>query len=198
MENQLWRFCPHQLTSSHGREGEGGLLNCLQLQPAMHLYWPIRHDDNCKSIKFAVVWGNNHKQKAQAIGKAASNFIQQELKMDFVYDYMFHPAAESEKKFMTESLEGVVGGGEVEAVTALEADDVGALELEGGLDAGNGVEAVAGEVDVGVMVALRLVKGVGGDEEGGVAAFQHAVVEEDRSQTGIPDWWMNYDSVIRA
>ncbi|KAL6280348.1 hypothetical protein ACE6H2_017229 [Prunus campanulata] len=102
------------------------------LQPVHH-YWPIRHDDKCKSIKFAVDWGNNHKQKAQAIGKAASDFIQQELKMDFVYDYMFHllneyakllrfepkipegathlcsesmacPVAESEKKFMTESL----------------------------------------------------------------------------------------------
>ncbi|KAA8520812.1 hypothetical protein F0562_011485 [Nyssa sinensis] len=28
--------------------------------------------------------------QAQAIGKAASDFIQQELKMDYVYDYMFH------------------------------------------------------------------------------------------------------------
>lgn len=28
--------------------------------------------------------------QAQNIGKAASDFIQQELKMDFVYDYMFH------------------------------------------------------------------------------------------------------------
>lgn len=71
--------------------------------------------------------------QAHAIGKAASDFIQEELKMDFVYDYMFHllneyakllrfeprvpegathlcseslacPADESEKKFMTESL----------------------------------------------------------------------------------------------
>ncbi|KAK9927244.1 hypothetical protein M0R45_024437 [Rubus argutus] len=102
------------------------------LQPVHH-YWPIRDDNKCKSIKFAVNWGNNHKQKAHAIGKAASDFIQEELKMDFVYDYMFHllneyakllrfeprvpegathlcseslacPADESEKKFMTESL----------------------------------------------------------------------------------------------
>lgn len=28
--------------------------------------------------------------QAQAIGKAASTFIQDELKMDYVYDYMFH------------------------------------------------------------------------------------------------------------
>ncbi|XP_052208834.1 uncharacterized protein LOC127812476 [Diospyros lotus] len=59
------------------------------LQPVHH-YWPVRDDDKCRSIKFAVDWGNNHKQKAQAIGKAASDFIQEELKMDYVYDYMFH------------------------------------------------------------------------------------------------------------
>ncbi|XP_068306414.1 uncharacterized protein [Pyrus communis] len=102
------------------------------LQPVHH-YWPIRHENKCRSIKFAVDWGNNHKQKAQAIGKAASDFIQEELKMDYVYDYMFHllneyakllrfepripkgtthlcsesiacPANESPKKSMTESL----------------------------------------------------------------------------------------------
>lgn len=56
----------------------------------VHHYWPIRDNDKCRSIKFAVDWGNNHKQKAQAIGKAASDFIQEDLKMDYVYDYMFH------------------------------------------------------------------------------------------------------------
>ncbi|XP_052205187.1 uncharacterized protein LOC127810009 isoform X3 [Diospyros lotus] len=56
----------------------------------VHHYWPIRDDDKCRSIKFAVDWGNSHKQKAQAIGKAGSDFIQEELKMDYVYDYMFH------------------------------------------------------------------------------------------------------------
>ncbi|XP_059667082.1 uncharacterized protein LOC132312645 [Cornus florida] len=56
----------------------------------VHHYWPIRVDDKCKSIKFAVDWGNSHKQKAQAIGKAASDFIQEDLKMEYVYDYMFH------------------------------------------------------------------------------------------------------------
>lgn len=59
------------------------------LQPVHH-YWPIRDNDKCRSLKFAVDWGNNHKQKSQAIGQAASNFIQEDLKMDFVYDYMFH------------------------------------------------------------------------------------------------------------
>ena len=32
------------------------------LQP-LHHYWPIRTDGKCKSIKFAVDWGNNHQQK---------------------------------------------------------------------------------------------------------------------------------------
>lgn len=53
-------------------------------------YWPIRDNSKCTSLKFAVEWGNNHTQKAQAIGEAASNFIQEDLKMDYVYDYMFH------------------------------------------------------------------------------------------------------------
>ncbi|KDP22277.1 hypothetical protein JCGZ_26108 [Jatropha curcas] len=59
------------------------------LMPIQH-YWPIKEDDKCKSIKFAVDWGNTHRQKAQAIGKAGSGFIQNDLKMDNVYDYMFH------------------------------------------------------------------------------------------------------------
>ncbi|TKY45178.1 O-glucosyltransferase rumi-like [Spatholobus suberectus] len=56
----------------------------------VHHYWPIKEDDKCRSIKFAVDWGNSHKQKAHEIGMAASDFIQEELKMDYVYDYMFH------------------------------------------------------------------------------------------------------------
>ncbi|KAK7310806.1 hypothetical protein RJT34_08547 [Clitoria ternatea] len=56
----------------------------------VHHYWPIKEDDKCKSIKFAVDWGNTHNQKAHSIGKAASNFIQEEVKMDYVYDYMYH------------------------------------------------------------------------------------------------------------
>uniref|UniRef100_A0A5B7B314 Glycosyl transferase CAP10 domain-containing protein n=1 Tax=Davidia involucrata TaxID=16924 RepID=A0A5B7B314_DAVIN len=57
--------------------------------PLQH-YWPIRDNNKCKSLKFAVEWGNNHTAKAQAIGKASSNYIQEDLKMDYVYDYMFH------------------------------------------------------------------------------------------------------------
>ncbi|RXI06776.1 hypothetical protein DVH24_025912 [Malus domestica] len=87
----------------------------LLVKPVHH-YWPIRHENKCRSIKFAVDWGNNHKQKAQAIGKATSDFIQEELKMDYVYDYIHEypkalhicawacPADESPKKSITESL----------------------------------------------------------------------------------------------
>ncbi|XP_076911640.1 uncharacterized protein LOC143569668 [Bidens hawaiensis] len=63
----------------------------------VHHYWPIKEDDKCRSIKFAVDWSNSHKQKAQAIGKVASNFIQEDLKMDKVYDYMFHLLTEYSK-----------------------------------------------------------------------------------------------------
>ncbi|KAJ4900431.1 hypothetical protein Rs2_14382 [Raphanus sativus] len=102
------------------------------LLPAHH-YWPVKEHDKCRSIKFAVQWGNSHIQKAQDIGKTASEFIQQELKMDYVYDYMYHllteyskllqfkpeipqnameicsetmacPRSGNERKFMTESL----------------------------------------------------------------------------------------------
>ncbi|KAF9685811.1 hypothetical protein SADUNF_Sadunf03G0092800 [Salix dunnii] len=77
------------------------------LKPVEH-YWPIRENDKCKSIKFAVDWGNKHKQKAQAIGKAASNFIREGLKMDHVYDYMFHLLNEYAKllKFTPQVPEG--------------------------------------------------------------------------------------------
>ncbi|KAF6144265.1 hypothetical protein GIB67_024492 [Kingdonia uniflora] len=66
------------------------------LVPVQH-YWPIRDDDKCRSIKFAVDWGNNHKKKVQEIGKAASSFIQDDLRMDYVYDYMFHLLSEYSK-----------------------------------------------------------------------------------------------------
>lgn len=59
------------------------------LEPMKH-YWPVKVDDKCRSIKFAVDWGNRHKQKVQDIGKASSDFVHKNLTMDFVYDYMFH------------------------------------------------------------------------------------------------------------
>lgn len=36
------------------------------------------------------MYGCGYWTQAQAIGKAASDFIQEELKMNYVYDYMFH------------------------------------------------------------------------------------------------------------
>ncbi|KAE8703685.1 Downstream target of A 2 [Hibiscus syriacus] len=59
------------------------------LVPMEH-YWPIRRKDKCRGLKFAVEWGNSHSQRAQAIGKAGSKFIQELLTMRNVYDYMFH------------------------------------------------------------------------------------------------------------
>ncbi|KAL5565623.1 hypothetical protein UlMin_028787 [Ulmus minor] len=59
------------------------------MTPLEH-YWPIRDNSKCTSLKFAVDWGNNHTQQAKAIGEAGSNFIREHLKMDYVYDYMFH------------------------------------------------------------------------------------------------------------
>lgn len=29
----------------------------------LHHYWPINDHDKCRSIKFAVDWGNSHKKK---------------------------------------------------------------------------------------------------------------------------------------
>ncbi|CAO2835096.1 unnamed protein product [Amaranthus hypochondriacus] len=57
--------------------------------PLVH-YWPIKTTDKCKSLKFAVEWGNNHTDKAQEIGKAGSGYIHEEMKMEYIYDYMFH------------------------------------------------------------------------------------------------------------
>ncbi|BFG21946.1 hypothetical protein CerSpe_082200 [Prunus speciosa] len=107
------------------------------MEPLRH-FWPIRDNSKCTSLKFAVEWGNNHKDKAKAIGEAASNFMQEDLKMDYVYDYMFHvlneyakllkfkptippnavelcsekmacPATGTWKKFMVESMVGSPG-----------------------------------------------------------------------------------------
>ncbi|XP_044413364.1 O-glucosyltransferase rumi homolog isoform X3 [Triticum aestivum] len=66
------------------------------LMPTQH-YWPVRDDNKCGSIKYAVDWGNSHKKKAHQIGKKASKFIQQELSMDYIYDYMFHLLTEYAK-----------------------------------------------------------------------------------------------------
>ncbi|GMH00527.1 hypothetical protein Nepgr_002366 [Nepenthes gracilis] len=63
------------------------------LVPMKH-YWPINPNSLCRSIKFAVNWGNSNPLKAEEIGKAGSEFIKEELKMKVVYDYMFHLLSE--------------------------------------------------------------------------------------------------------
>uniref|UniRef100_A0A803MPV6 Glycosyl transferase CAP10 domain-containing protein n=1 Tax=Chenopodium quinoa TaxID=63459 RepID=A0A803MPV6_CHEQI len=59
------------------------------LIPMVH-YWPANPDNLCHSIKCAVDWGNKNTPKAQEIGKAGSKFIFDQIKMENVYDYMFH------------------------------------------------------------------------------------------------------------
>lgn len=66
------------------------------LMPLQH-YWPVRDDNKCASIQYAVDWGNSHKQLAQRIGKEASNFVEEEVNMDHVYDYMLHLLTEYAK-----------------------------------------------------------------------------------------------------
>ncbi|OUZ99094.1 Lipopolysaccharide-modifying protein [Macleaya cordata] len=53
-------------------------------------YWPIYPTtDLCRSIKFAVDWGNRNPSEAGTIGRGGQDFME-ELPMDRVYDYMFH------------------------------------------------------------------------------------------------------------
>ncbi|XP_037496811.1 protein O-glucosyltransferase 1-like [Jatropha curcas] len=65
----------------------------------MEQYWPIMRKlgKQCVDIKRAVQWGNNHTRKAKEIGKAGSRFIQENLKMNYIYDYMFHVLTEYAK-----------------------------------------------------------------------------------------------------
>ncbi|KAJ8749042.1 hypothetical protein K2173_013486 [Erythroxylum novogranatense] len=79
------------------------------LEPMKH-YWPLKTEKLCRSIEFAVEWGNTHPDKAQAIGKAGSEFIRESLKMEYVYDYMFHSLNEYAKllKFKPRIPEGAV------------------------------------------------------------------------------------------
>ncbi|GMI98387.1 hypothetical protein like AT5G23850 [Hibiscus trionum] len=57
--------------------------------PMQH-FWPIRSENKCRHLKFAVEWGNNHTREAQDIGTAGSRYIEEMLAMRNVYDYMFH------------------------------------------------------------------------------------------------------------
>ncbi|CAL5196106.1 unnamed protein product [Lathyrus oleraceus] len=57
--------------------------------PLQH-YWPISAKNMCEEIKFAVDWGNTHLDSAQLIGEGGTKYVTDNLKMKFVYDYMFH------------------------------------------------------------------------------------------------------------
>ncbi|XP_011080692.1 O-glucosyltransferase rumi homolog [Sesamum indicum] len=52
-------------------------------------YLPIPSTEMCPAIKFAVDWGNSHPSEAEAIGRAAQEYMGS-LSMDRVYDYMYH------------------------------------------------------------------------------------------------------------
>jgi hypothetical protein len=66
------------------------------LVPGKH-YLPINRDHICKSIKAAVDWGNKHPEQAQLIGEQGSQFVREEMSMDYVYDYMLHLLTEYAK-----------------------------------------------------------------------------------------------------
>ncbi|KAM7275791.1 hypothetical protein ACFE04_017657 [Oxalis oulophora] len=66
------------------------------LEPMKH-FWPIRSTNKCRDIKFAVEWGNNHTEEAQAMGDEGTRFTEEQLKLEFVYDYMLHSLKEYAK-----------------------------------------------------------------------------------------------------
>ncbi|KAL4320249.1 hypothetical protein GQ457_18G006160 [Hibiscus cannabinus] len=59
-------------------------------------YWPVSSNGLCRSIKFAVDWGNANPSQAEAIGKRAQQLMES-ISMDRVYGYMFHLISEYAK-----------------------------------------------------------------------------------------------------
>ncbi|KAI3833701.1 hypothetical protein MKX03_004036 [Papaver bracteatum] len=60
-------------------------------------YWPIYPTtDLCRSIKFAVEWGNRNPSEAETIGRAGQDFMEN-LSMEKVYEYMYHLISEYSK-----------------------------------------------------------------------------------------------------
>ncbi|KAL9305298.1 unnamed protein product [Arabidopsis thaliana] len=59
-------------------------------------YWPISPTDLCRSIKYAVDWGNSNPSEAETIGKRGQGYMES-LSMNRVYDYMFHLVTEYSK-----------------------------------------------------------------------------------------------------
>ncbi|XP_078436807.1 uncharacterized protein LOC144707533 isoform X2 [Wolffia australiana] len=63
------------------------------LSPLTH-FWPVRADDKCPAIKYAVDWGRCHQTEVQEIGKKGSTFMFEEVSMDQVYNYMLYSLTE--------------------------------------------------------------------------------------------------------
>ncbi|EFJ25800.1 glycosyltransferase, CAZy family GT90 [Selaginella moellendorffii] len=57
------------------------------LIPYLH-FIPVRKTKICQSIQEAVEWGNTFPHKALSLGRCAQNFLQEQLTMDYVYEYM--------------------------------------------------------------------------------------------------------------
>ncbi|XP_054785288.1 uncharacterized protein LOC129291785 [Prosopis cineraria] len=76
----------------------------------LHHYWPVSVKNMCQDITFAVEWGNSNPDKAEAIGKEGSSFVEQNLRMELVYDYMLHVLREYAKllRFKVTVPEGAV------------------------------------------------------------------------------------------
>ncbi|CAK8542329.1 unnamed protein product [Lathyrus sativus] len=66
------------------------------LVPYKH-FWPISDQSICQDIKYAVDWGNTHPEKAKTIGIEGTRFVEENVKMKFVYDYMLHLLTEYAK-----------------------------------------------------------------------------------------------------
>ncbi|CAN8295180.1 unnamed protein product [Cochlearia groenlandica] len=59
-------------------------------------YWPVSPTNLCRSIKYAVDWGNDHPSDAERIGKRGQGYMES-INMNRVYDYMFHLITEYSK-----------------------------------------------------------------------------------------------------
>ncbi|CAN1237092.1 Protein O-glucosyltransferase 1, partial [Linum grandiflorum] len=88
------------------------------LMPLRH-YWPIRPENKCRDIKFAVEWGNSNPNKARGIGESGSRFMKKDLKMENVYDYMLHTLTQYAKllRFKPKLPQGFEPGDELRSET---------------------------------------------------------------------------------
>ncbi|KAI4364737.1 hypothetical protein MLD38_020792 [Melastoma candidum] len=66
------------------------------MYPLEH-YWPIRPNNKCGDIKFAVEWGNRHPSEAQKIGETGTRYVEESVKIEYVYQYMLHMLTEYAK-----------------------------------------------------------------------------------------------------